>query len=91
MKDQSDRDVKTHVSKRHVFFVPGYDPVGPRRYRELYRTHSRQQAEISGYQINMMGCPGEAVYAWDVVADIEGAQTKTRVEVLSWATLYAIR
>lgn len=29
--------------KRKVFYIPGYDIVYPRRYRELYRTESAAQ------------------------------------------------
>ncbi len=75
------------VSKRHVFFVPGYDPIGARRYRELYRTHSVQQAEISGYEISMTGKPGRAAYSWEIDATIEGAQVQTHYEVLSWGDI----
>jgi len=25
------------VRRRRVFYIPGYDPIHPRRYRELYR------------------------------------------------------
>ncbi len=25
------------VKTRRVFYIPGYDPIHPRRYRELYR------------------------------------------------------
>lgn len=72
------------VRRRRVFFVPGYDPVGSRRYRELYRTQSDAQSTISGYSIHMQGRPGSKAFAWDVCADIEGAQTETQYEVLSW-------
>ena len=43
---------KTHVARRRVFYIPGYDPYPPRRYRELYRTESRSQAKISGFRIS---------------------------------------
>ena len=36
---------------RRVFYIPGYDPFHPRRYRELYRTEASAQAAISGYEI----------------------------------------
>lgn len=87
MKDICDQSVTARVSKRHVFFVPGYDPGGARRYRELYRTHSIQQAEISGYRIAMTGQPGRAAHAWDIDATIEGARVQTRYEVLSWGDI----
>ena len=43
------------VAKRAVFYIPGYDPIHPRRYRELYRTKSAVQAEISGYVYRWKG------------------------------------
>lgn len=87
MKDICEQSVTARVSKRHVFFVPGYDPIGARRYRELYRTHSVQQAEISGYEISMTGKPGRAAYSWEIDATIEGAQVQTHYEVLSWGDI----
>ena len=33
---------------RRVFYIPGYDPFHPRRYRELYRTEASAQAAIPG-------------------------------------------
>ena len=38
---------KTKVARRRVFYIPGYDPNPPRRYRELYRTESQKQAAIT--------------------------------------------
>ena len=32
------------VFRRRVFYIPGYDPVHPRRYRELYRKEGADQA-----------------------------------------------
>ena len=32
------------VGKRRVFYLPGYDPIHPRRYRELYRAEAARQA-----------------------------------------------
>ena len=36
------------VRKRRVFYIPGYDPIHPRRYRELYWIEGVKQADISG-------------------------------------------
>jgi len=41
----------SQVKRRRVFYIPGYDPIHPRRYRELYRTESTAQAAISNYEI----------------------------------------
>ena len=32
------------VARRRVFYIPGYDPFHPRRYRELYRREGAEQA-----------------------------------------------
>ncbi|MGR3686217.1 MAG: hypothetical protein ACU0D5_08265 [Paracoccaceae bacterium] len=39
------------VKRRRVFYIPGYDPIHPRRYRELYRKEGAAQAAVSGYEI----------------------------------------
>ena len=39
------------VARRRVFYIPGYDPTHPRRYRELYRKEGAAQAAISGYEM----------------------------------------
>ncbi len=73
------------VKKRHVFYVPGYDPMPPRRYRELYRTEGQKQAAISGYDITIKGSTGQgARYHWTVETTAEGQQTDARVEFLLW-------
>lgn len=76
---------KTKVSRRRVFYIPGYDPHPPRRYRELYRTESRQQAEISGYKIEHKSGPTDT--GWRVRAEMEGNQVLSRVDVLVWHDL----
>jgi hypothetical protein len=43
--------------RRKVFYIPGYDPFPPRRYRELYRAEGTAQAAISGYHITMQPSP----------------------------------
>ena len=40
---------KAAVRRRRVFYIPGYDPIHPRRYRELYRKEAAAQAAISVY------------------------------------------
>jgi hypothetical protein len=41
------------VRRRRVYFVPGFDPRGPRRIFSLYREESQKQAAISGYEIDV--------------------------------------
>ena len=76
---------KSKVSRRRVFYIPGYDPHPPRRYRELYRTESRKQAEISGYEIDQKSESGDT--GWRVRATVDGARTISKVDVLVWHDL----
>lgn len=41
------------VKKRQMFYIPGYDPVPPRRYCELHRKEGADQVKISSYQIKL--------------------------------------
>ena len=73
------------VRKRKVFYIPGYDPIGPRRYRELYRTEAKKQERISGYELNVKGrSRGNENYGWDVNARIDDQETDTSFEFLLW-------
>ncbi len=79
---------KQSVKRRHMFYVPGYDPVPPRRYRELYRSEGADQAEISGYQLKLgakqIDTPN---YGWAVDAIIDGQAAHTDVEILMWSDI----
>lgn len=75
------------VSRRRVFYIPGYDPIHPRRYRELYRTESAAQAAISGYDIALKARQGGARYGWDVSATMDGAEVASGVDVLVWSDI----
>lgn len=74
------------VFRRHVLYIPGYDPFPPRRYRELYRTEGAAQAAISGYRLTLQPRAGET-YGWRVAAEVEGWAVETEVEVLVWSDL----
>lgn len=73
------------VRRRKVFYLPGYDPFPPRRYREMYRGEGRRQAEISGYELEVEGVPGGA--DWGVRYHEGDAAVEARVEVLVWSDL----
>ncbi len=77
----------TYVKRRRVFYIPGYDPIHPRRYRELYRKESARQAEISGYDIGLKPKATKGPYGWHVAASINGQAVETDVEVLYWADI----
>ena len=76
---------KTHVARRRVFYIPGYDPYPPRRYRELYRKESRKQAEISRYRIDQRSDQSDT--GWQVRAEIDGMHVQSKVDVLVWHDL----
>jgi hypothetical protein len=74
------------VFRRHVLYIPGYDPFPPRRYRELYRKEGAEQAAISGYGLSLRACPGVRD-GWQVSATMDGWKSETDVEVLVWSDL----
>ena len=78
---------KAAVTRRRVFYIPGYDPFHPRRYRELYRKEAAAQAAISGYSIGISAKTAGGSYGWDVAATIDGAAVQAQVEVLVWSDI----
>ncbi|MEC7765047.1 MAG: hypothetical protein VX874_24290 [Pseudomonadota bacterium] len=75
------------VKRRRVFYIPGYDPIHPRRYRELYRSEGAAQAEISGYDLKLVGRQGGATYGWQVDGAIEGGEVEAEFDVLVWSDI----
>ena len=75
------------VARRRVFYIPGYDPIHPRRYRELYRKQGTAQAAISGYDLTLKPSPKGAHYGWQVDSRMDGALTHADVEVLVWSDI----
>ena len=75
------------VSKRRVFYIPGYDPMLPRRYRELYRSEGAKQAAISGYDLKLEGRQGAGNYGWQVTSNIDGCRVETSFEFLLWSDI----
>lgn len=74
--------------RRRVFYIPGYDPIHPRRYRELYRKEGRDQAAITGYDLTLSPGKGDGGrYGWHVETLVDGARTDTDVEVLVWSDI----
>ena len=74
------------VSRRRVFYIPGYDPIHPRRYRELYRKEGGEQARISGYEIALSPRKGEN-YGWNVEGRFGAHGVSTECEVLVWSDI----
>jgi hypothetical protein len=81
------RRSERRVARRRVFYIPGYDPFHPRRYRELYRKEGARQAAISGYELALAPRRGGGPYGWRVTGQIDGAETVADVEVLVWSDL----
>ncbi len=72
------------VRKRQVFYLPGYDPMPARHYREVYRREGAAQAAVSGYGLAMAAAADKTRYAWQVRATIDGVETRTDIEFLEW-------
>ncbi|PYG34471.1 hypothetical protein [Pelagimonas varians] len=79
--------VQQTVAKRRVFYIPGYDPIHPRRYRELYRKEGAAQAQISGYDLRLKPKSGGGTYGWHVHAEMGGQAVQADVEVLVWSDI----
>jgi hypothetical protein len=75
------------VRRRRVFYIPGYDPFHPRRYRELYRKEAAAQAAVSGYEIDLSPKRGGGPYGWHVAGRMDGTVTEADAEVLVWSDL----
>ena len=82
-----DKPNAQNVRTRRVFYIPGYDPFHPRRYRELYRKESAAQGAISGYQLSLSAKTTEGPYGWHVDSQIDGVETQTDFEVLVWSDI----
>ena len=79
--------VSQSVRRRRVFYIPGYDPIHPRRYRELYRREGAAQAAISGYEIALTAKRAGGPYGWHVTSTQDGQTTEADVEVLIWSDI----
>ncbi|MFA3915772.1 hypothetical protein [Ruegeria hyattellae] len=75
------------IFRRRVFYIPGYDPIHPRRYRELYRKEGAAQATISGYEIDLSAKTGTGPYGWHVRSVQDGQRIEADVEVLVWSDI----
>ncbi|WP_282168363.1 hypothetical protein [Ruegeria atlantica] len=83
----SSQNNQHRVCKRRVFYIPGYDPIPPRRYRELYRTEGSLQAEISGYEISVSAKSDDGPYGWHVASRQDDDEVQADVSVLVWSDL----
>lgn len=84
MKDVRAEGEDRAVFRRRVFYLPGYDPFPPRRYRELYRKEGAAQAALSGYELRMRG---QGAFGWRVTTETEGRLAEASIEVLVWSDI----
>lgn len=78
--------MRANAFRRRVFYIPGYDPMPPRRYRELYRREAARQAAISGYEIGVLP-PDDRAGGWRVVSLMDGRVCEADIEVLGWSDI----
>ena len=67
--------------------MPGFDPFPSRRYRELYRSESQEQARISDYTIAQDPLRGTDNFGWRVTSTMEGRDTVSEITVLTSSDL----
>jgi len=79
--------VRQQVRTRRVLYIPGFDPVPARKYRERYRRGGKEQAAISGYGLTMGPQRTKGYYGWSVETVIGGDRTCADIEVLVWADI----
>lgn len=73
--------------RRRVLYIPGYDPIPPRRYRELYKREGAEQARISGYRLDFGPRSDRSGFGWGVSSEINGLRAESEIEVLVWADI----
>ena len=73
--------------RRRILYIPGYDPIPPRRYRELFRREGAAQARISGYVLEEARRGDRTGFGWAAATRIEGRTTHAEFEVLVWADI----
>ena len=76
-----------NVFRRRVFYIPGFDPFPPCRYRELYRTESQEQASISDYTIAQEPPRSTDNFGWRVTSVIEGPLLIAAILRKYWVTM----
>lgn len=77
----------TRAFRRRVLYIPGYDPIPPRRYRELYKREGAEQARISGYRLEFGARRDRTGFGWGVAGDFGDRPAEAEFEVLVWADI----
>jgi len=77
---------RTHVHKRCVLYLSGFDPKGAAHYHALYRTESARQSQVSGFQVAVgprRKLPNGNAH-WLLQAQDSGGEVATDYEFLRW-------
>ncbi len=77
----------TRPFRRRVLYIPGFDPIPPRRYRELYKREGADQAELSGYRLDFGPRGDRTGFGWGASGDFDGQRAEAEFEVLVWADI----
>ncbi|MBP0493900.1 hypothetical protein [Roseomonas indoligenes] len=72
------------VRRRHVFYVPGYDPRSPRTYFLLFSRELRKFAALHGIAARMRAGKEDPSTHWHIAADWPDSPVETVVDCLSW-------
>ncbi|MDO5706205.1 MAG: hypothetical protein Q4G49_14235 [Paracoccus sp. (in: a-proteobacteria)] len=72
------------IFRRRILYIPGYDPIPPRRYRELFRREGADQARISGYALTQAARSDGTGFGWAADSRMGGRDTHAEFEVLIW-------
>ena len=77
----------TRPFRRRILYLPGYDPIPPRRYRELYRREGADQARICGYRLEPAERGDANGFGWAVAGQFDTRRTHAEFEVLVWSDI----
>lgn len=67
------------IRKRHVFFLPGFDPRGPAAYHSMYEREAAKQAKLDETEVAVTKRENDDPRAsvWSVNARFDGQETET--------------
>ena len=81
------------VTRRHAFFIAGYDPRGARFYHKLYKDEAAKQNRVNGLNIDVgprkRGSEFES--RWQVTASDDSGTIETTYHFLGWDDLVRAR
>jgi hypothetical protein len=75
------------VRRRRVFYIPGYDPIPARKYREIYRREAAVQEGLTGQRLTLRPRKFAGRFGWRVEASGDGAEVQADFTVLVWSDI----